>query len=46
MKQKSEKKLVLKKEIVADLNPNELVTIKGGTFNSACNCWTQYCDHH
>jgi hypothetical protein len=46
MKQKGEKKLVLRKEIVVNLNPKQLETIKGGTFNSACNCWTQDCCHH
>lgn len=46
MKQKSEKKLVLKKEIIVNLNPNELLKIKGGTVNSACACHTEDCCHH
>lgn len=43
MKQKCIKKLVLSKETVSNLNPDELKTIKGGTINSLCGCISLYC---
>lgn len=46
MKQKSSKKLVLSKETVTNLNPNELKIIKGGTINSACGCISHDCRPH
>lgn len=43
MKQKCGKKLVLSKEIVSNLNPNEMETVKGGSIASLCMCVSQYC---